>query len=86
MKRTCRQLVSQLEKTGAVLIWRNTTPVPAGSKGRVEGDAVTYNDIAKQMMADHGHSEIHDMYGSVKPEHENLNAPEWKCALHKRRL
>ena len=58
-----RQLVSQLEKTNAVLIWRNTTPVPAGSKGRVEGDAVAYNDIAKQdHVAQHGIG-IHDMYG-----------------------
>jgi len=69
-----RQLVSQLEKTGAILIWRNTTPVPAGSKGRVEGDAAAYNDIAKQIMTEHG-IEIHDMYGSVKPNMETLMLP-----------
>ena len=73
-EKNLRQLVSQLEKTGAVLIWRNTTPVPAGSKGRVEGDAATYNDIAKQVMAEHG-IEIHDMYGSVKPQMETLMLP-----------
>ena len=69
-----RQLVSQLEKTGAILIWRNTTPVPAGSKGRVEGDAAAYNDIAKQIMTEHG-IEIHDMYGSVKPNMKTLMLP-----------
>ena len=69
-----QQLVSQLEKTGAILIWRNTTPVPAGSKGRVEGDAAAYNDIAKQIMAEHG-IEIHDMYGLVKPQMATLMLP-----------
>ena len=69
-----QQLVSQLEKTGAILIWRNTTPVPAGSKGRVEGDAAAYNAIAKQIMAEHG-IEIHDMYGLVKPQMATLMLP-----------
>ena len=73
-EKNLRQLVSQLKKTNAILIWRNTTPVPAGSKGRVEGDAATYNDIAKQVMAEHG-IEIHDMYGSVKPQMETLMLP-----------
>ena len=73
-EKNLRKLVSQLKKTGAVLIWRNTTPVPAGSKGRVEGDAATYNDTAKQVMAEHG-IEIHDMYGSVKPQMETLMLP-----------
>lgn len=69
-----RQLVSQLKKTDAVLIWRNTTPVPAGSKGRVEGDAAAYNNIAKQVMLEHG-IEIHDMYGLVKPKMKTLMLP-----------
>lgn len=73
-KKNLQELVSQLEKTGAILIWRNTTPVPAGSKGRVEGDAAAYNDIAKHVMAEHG-IEIHDMYGSVKPNMETLMLP-----------
>jgi len=73
-EKNLRQLVSELEKTNAVLIWRNTTPVPAGSKGRVEGDAAAYNDIAKQVMTEHG-IEIHDMYGLVKPQMETLMLP-----------
>ena len=40
----------------------------------MEGDAATYNDIAKQVMAEHG-IEIHDMYGSVKPHMETLMLP-----------
>ena len=73
-EKNLRQLVSQLEKTNAVLIWRNTTPVPAGSKGRVEGDAAAYNNIAKQVMMEHG-IEVHDMYGLVKPQMETLMLP-----------
>ena len=69
-----QKLVSQLKNTEAILIWRNTTPVPPGSKGRVEGDAATYNDIAKRVMAEHG-IEIHDMYGSVKPHMKTLMLP-----------
>ena len=70
-----QQLVSQLEKTGAILIWRNTTPVPPGSKGRVEGDAAAYNDIAKRIMEQHG-IEIHDIYGLVKPQMATLMLPD----------
>lgn len=73
-EKNLKQLVSDLEKTDAILIWRNTTPVPAGSKGRVEGDAAAYNTIAKQVMAEHG-IEIHDMYGLVKPHMKTLMLP-----------
>ena len=73
-EKNLRQLVYQLQKTGAVLIWRNTTPVPAGSKGRVKGDAAAYNDIAKQIMAEE-EIQIHDMYGLVKPQMETLMLP-----------
>ena len=40
----------------------------------MEGDAAAYNDIAKQVMAEHG-IEIHDMYGSVKPHMKTLMLP-----------
>lgn len=45
------QIVKRLQKTGATLIWRNTTPVPPGSKGRVVGDSDKYNQIAAEIMA-----------------------------------
>lgn len=48
------KIVAVLEKTGAKLIWRNTTPVPEGAKGRVPGDAAKYNAIAKEIMEEHG--------------------------------
>ncbi|MFT5124970.1 MAG: hypothetical protein ACI9TH_003583 [Kiritimatiellia bacterium] len=58
------QLVQRLKKTGATLIWRNTTPVPSGSKGRVVGDSAKYNEIAAKVMKKHG-VPTHDMYSYV---------------------
>ncbi len=46
-------LVERMKKTGAKLIWRNTTPVPPGSKGRVVGDSAKYNEIAARVMKKH---------------------------------
>ena len=43
-------LVGQLKATGAQLIWCNTTPVPAGSDGRIEGDELKYNEAAARVM------------------------------------
>jgi hypothetical protein len=48
-----RKLVARLKKTGAKLIWRSTTPVPPGAKGRVVGDSAKYNAVAKKVMDEH---------------------------------
>ncbi len=52
-RQNLEQLVERLRKTGASLIWRNTTPVPKGAKGRVPGDAVKYNEVAATIMRTH---------------------------------
>lgn len=44
------ELVKTMQATGAKLIWCNTTPVPAGSDGRVEGDELKYNEAAARVM------------------------------------
>ncbi len=44
------ELVKIMQATGAKLIWCNTTPVPAGSDGRIEGDEVKYNEAAARVM------------------------------------
>ncbi len=54
-------LVGRLKGTGAKLIWRNTTPVPPGAKGRVVGDAARYNVVAKKVMDAHG-VPVQDLY------------------------
>ena len=56
-----RKLVQRLKKTGAKLIWRTTTPVPTGTRGRVVGDSVKYNEVAAKIMKEHG-IEIDDQY------------------------
>lgn len=43
-------LVKTMQATGAKLIWCNTTHVPAGSDGRVEGDEGKYNEAAARVM------------------------------------
>lgn len=59
------ELVERLEKTGATLIWRNTTPVPQGVRGRVPGDAVKYNAAAAKVMVEKG-VETHDLFTYAK--------------------
>ncbi|MDI1313642.1 SGNH/GDSL hydrolase family protein [Prosthecobacter sp.] len=44
------ELVKIMQATGAKLIWCNTTPVPAGSDGRIEGDEAKYNAAAARVM------------------------------------
>jgi len=44
------QLVVQLKKTGAKLIWANTTIIPEGEAGRILGDDLRYNEVAAKIM------------------------------------
>ena len=60
------ELVARLKKSGAKLIWRNTTPVPEGAKGRIPGDSQKYNDIAKQIM-EANDIPIDDLFAFAKP-------------------
>ncbi len=70
-EKNLRALVLQLQATGAKLIWRNTTPVPPGARGRVVGDAAKYNEVAAGIMKEQG-IQIHDMYGYVRPRMSNI--------------
>lgn len=47
------KLVERLKKTNAKLVWRNTTPVPEGSRGRIKGDELKYNAVAARIMEKH---------------------------------
>jgi acyl-CoA thioesterase-1 len=71
-RKNLTELVERLQATGAKLIWRNTTPVPKGAKGRVVGDSAKYNAIAAEIMEARG-IPTHDLYALVKndlkPEH-----------------
>ena len=65
-------LVARLKRTGATLIWRETTPVPQGARGRVPGDAARYNAAAAKVIAEHKGIAIDPMhvYASRPPIRE----------------
>lgn len=65
------KIVARLKKTNAKLIWRNTTPVPEGSKGRVVGHSKAYNEIAAKVMKKHN-IPIHDMYSFVMKQQSEI--------------
>lgn len=73
-ERNLDQLVSRMKKTGAKLIFATTTPVPSGSAGRVVGDEVRYNDIARRVMQKHG-VEIDDLYAFILPKLSEAQLP-----------
>jgi len=66
-KRNLEELVGRLEKTGAILIWRPTTPAPPGAFGRVPGSEAAYNKAAAAIMARHG-VQIDDMNAFIRKE------------------
>ncbi|MDG2254031.1 MAG: Gfo/Idh/MocA family oxidoreductase [Opitutaceae bacterium] len=47
------QLVKRLKKTGARLVWGNTSFVPEGELGRIVGDELKYNRVASRVMKRH---------------------------------
>ena len=57
-----RKIASRLKDTGAKVIWRETTPVPEGSAGRVVGDSAKYNAAAAKVMQELGGIETDPMY------------------------
>ncbi len=68
------QLVTRMKKTGAKLIFAMTTPVPAQSAGRVPGDEVRYNEIARRVMQKHG-VQIDDLYSFILPRLKEAQLP-----------
>jgi acyl-CoA thioesterase-1 len=57
-----KRIAERLKKTGATVIWCETTPVPQGAKGRVVGDSKRYNEAAAAAMAEVGGIEIDPLY------------------------
>jgi hypothetical protein len=53
-EKNLRAITERLKKTGAKLIWVNTTPVPAGTLGRIKDDEIKYNEVAAKVMGDEG--------------------------------
>ncbi|MBT6957145.1 MAG: SGNH/GDSL hydrolase family protein, partial [Opitutae bacterium] len=56
------------------LVWRNTTPIPSGSKGRYVGDSVKYNEAAARVMKKHN-VPTQDLFTVSKERMEELMLP-----------
>lgn len=69
-----RKLVKRLNETGAKLIWRTTTPVPKGARGRVVGDSAKYNAVAQRIM-DQYDIPIDDQYSFVLKRQNEIQRP-----------
>lgn len=67
-ERNLRSMVAMMKKTGAVLIWASTTPVPEGKQEprRATSDVIGYNEAARRVMDDAG-VPIDDLYAIALP-------------------
>jgi acyl-CoA thioesterase-1 len=52
-EKNLEKLVVRMKKSAKQLVWRNTTPIPAGSKARYVGDSLKYNQAAARVMKRH---------------------------------
>lgn len=75
-ERNLRQIVAQLQRTGATLIWGSTTPIPAGKLDppRQPGDEVAYNQIARKVMIENGVA-IDDLHAAALAQGPGLQLP-----------
>ena len=53
-EKNLNKLVTRMKKSAKQLVWRNTTPIPPGSKARYVGDSIKYNQAAARVMKKHG--------------------------------
>ncbi|QDT08121.1 SGNH/GDSL hydrolase family protein [Planctomycetes bacterium K23_9] len=67
-------IAKRLKKTGATVIWRQTTPVPEGAKGRVVGDSRQYNEVAAKVMEEVGGIQTDAMFDFATKEVQTLPA------------
>lgn len=69
------KIVQRLQETGAKLIWRNTTPVPAGAVGRIPGDEIKYNEIAARVMEQTGVEQVDDLHAFAANRLQQIQQP-----------
>lgn len=69
-----RKIVSRLKKTGATLIWCETTPVPAKSASRIKDDELNYNAVAAKVMREMGGILTDDLHDFAKSNAQQLPA------------
>ena len=49
-EKNLEKLVVRMKKSAKQLVWRNTTPIPSGSRARYVGDSIKYNQAAARVM------------------------------------
>lgn len=71
-----RRIVERLTKTGAVLVFATTTPVPEGkvSPPRVPADVMRFNEAALRVMRDNGVA-VNDLYAFALPRLADIQTP-----------
>ena len=72
------KLVIRMKKSAKQLVWRNTTPIPPGSKARYVGDSIKYNQAAARVMKKHGLPTL-DLY---TPSKKNMKDWMKKADVH----
>ena len=70
-EKNLNKLVTRMKKSAKQLVWRNTTPIPPGSKARYVGDSIKYNQAAARVMKKHGVSTL-DLFTPSK-----TNMKDW---------
>ncbi len=70
-----RELVARLKRTGAKLIYATTTPVPAGTLGRVEHDEKSYNEVATRVMKETG-VPVDDLHALASARQKQIQLPQ----------
>lgn len=69
-----RTIVTRLKKTGATLIWCETTPVPGKSPNRIQDDEENYNAVAAKVMQEMGGIRIDALHDFAKSKAQQLPA------------
>lgn len=75
-EKNLREIVKQLQATGAKLIWATTTPIPEGELNppRTFDKVPTYNSIAHKVMTEAGVT-INDLNAHITPHLAKLQNP-----------
>lgn len=63
-EKNLRTIVAKLKKTGATLIFANTTPVWAGEPGKLNADVKAFNEVAAKVMKENDVI-LDDLYSEV---------------------
>jgi acyl-CoA thioesterase-1 len=76
-EKNLREIVKQLQATGAKLIWATITPIPEGelSPSRTFDKVPTYNGIATKVMTELGVT-INDLNAAITPQLAKLQNPK----------